>query len=106
MSGNEYLKYFYKNSGFKNGHFRKLANAYLLQAEVIVPLNQTTGKVILLKVMGFSPVGIIDICSSICALDEMKDLFGTINGQHGKRTSNKDWYELQPKFLLDRKSVV
>ena len=100
MSGNEYLKYFYKNSGFKNGHFRKLANAYLLQAEVIVPLNQTTGKVILLKVMGFSPVGIIDICSSICALDEMKDLFGTINGQHGKGTSNKDWYELQPKFLF------
>lgn len=99
MNGNEYLKYFYKGHGFKNGDFRSLANAYLLQAEVIVPLNQSSGKVILLKVMGFSPKGIIDICSSVCALDEMKDLFGTLNGQYGSGISNKDWYSLNPKFL-------
>lgn len=99
MSGDEYLKYFYKGYGFKKDHFKSLADRYLLQAEVIVPLNQSTGKVILLKVMGFSPRDLIDICSCICALDEMKDLFGSLNGQYGRGISNKDWYSLKPKFL-------
>lgn len=71
----------------------------MLQAEVIVPLNQSTGKVILLKVMGKGPKNIIDICSSICALDEMKDLFIDLHGYNEPEDANANWRSLKPKFL-------
>lgn len=101
LNGDEYLQQFYPNGGFNSGDFKKMADKMCITAEITIPLNSSSGKVIFLKVVDLSPTGIIDIMGSICALDSMKNIFkitGFLEKDYGDKGAK--WRELTPSFLF------
>lgn len=76
-----------------------------ITAEITIPIDASTGKVIFLKVVDLSPKGVIDIMGSICALNSLKDIF-KITGFLEKNYSDKGakWREVNPSFIFADKT--